>query len=106
MLPDVGQQQPHQERKERRCNRHEALTGEKAQELRQLHGVEAVIAPGGENTADQATEDAHLQRRDADDHGILSALRSHFRRDAQHGADGDIGDKHRHRRRQRRNAGF
>ena len=106
MLPHVRQQQPHQERQKRRCNGHEALAGEKAQELRQLHGVEAVIAPGRENTADQAAEDAHLQRRDADDHGVFPALGGHFRRDAQHGADGDIRDKHRHRRRQRRDAGF
>ena len=68
--------------------------------------MEAVIAPGRENTADQAAEDAHLQRRDADHHGVFPALRGHFRRDAQHGADGDIGDKHRHCRRERRDAGL
>ena len=56
--------------------------------------------------ADQAAEDAHLQRRDADHHGVFPTLGGHFRRDAQHGADGDIRDKHRYRRRQRSNTGF
>ena len=106
MLPDVRQQQAEQERQKRRRNRHKALAGEEAEEFRQLHGVEAVVAPGRKNTADQAAKDAHLQRRNANDHGVFPALRGHFRRDAQHGADGDVGDKHGDRRRECGNAGF
>ena len=106
MLPDVRQQQAEQERQKRRRNRHKALAGEEAEEFRQLHGVEAVVTPGRKNTADQAAKDAHLQRRNADDHGVFPALRGHFRRDAQHGADGDISDKHGDRRRECGNAGF
>lgn len=82
------------------------FTGEETEEFRQLHGVKAVVTPGGENTADQTAKDAHLQGRDSDHHRVFAALGGHLRRDAQHRTDGDIGDKHGDRRRQRGNTRF
>ena len=106
MLPDIRQQQAENKREKRRGDRHEALTGEETEEFRQLHRMEAVIAPRRENTADKPAENPHLQRRDANDHGVFSALRGHLRGNAEHSADGDVGDKDGNGCRQRSDARF
>ena len=94
MLPDVRQDQAEGERQQRGGNRHEAFAGEEAEEFRQLHFVEAVKAPRRQDAANQAAKDAHLQGRNTHHHGVFPALCRHFRRNAKHGTDGDVGDKH------------
>ena len=106
VLPDVWQDQTEYERQQRGGNRHEAFTGEEAEEFRQLHFVEAVKAPRCQDAANQAAKDAHLQGRNTHHHGVFPALCRHFRRNAQYGTDSDVGNKHGDGGGQRRDAGF
>ena len=95
--PDEGEDHAHEDRSQTRDDRHEALTGEEAQILRELDAVEAIEHVGSNRTRDDPAENTGIRK--VFRRNLFRRQMQHQRRNHGHGFHHDaIGNHCRQRR--------